>query len=253
MSLSRELKLIAYNMGQGGSRDTALWARLLPELAPDLLFVQESRDPAGSWLAALPAGGSLHWSLVAGRRWGSGLWLREGTLKPLAVPEPFAGWVAAAVVEGPAWPGSGVAPVLALSVHAPKLPSTSYIKGVGRILDLAADLAAGRPLIMGGDFNVAVGLRQPGHELSITRGERLLLERMRDEFALIPCWQTAHPNEPLARTLRWLRHSDSPPYHCDGLFIPTAWAGALTSCTVLERSDWDALSDHNPVIAILLT
>jgi endonuclease/exonuclease/phosphatase family metal-dependent hydrolase len=42
---------------------------------------------------------------------------------------------------------------------------------------------------------------------------------------------------------------DSPPYHCDGLFVPASWAAALRGCAVLEAEQWCALSDHNPVTA----
>jgi endonuclease/exonuclease/phosphatase family metal-dependent hydrolase len=122
---------------------------------------------------------------------------------------------------------------------------------MGFILDFAAALAGGRPLILAGDFNVVVGLREPGQRPSVSRGERELLERLREEFNLVPCWQTAHPGEPLARTLRWLHRSDSLPYHCDGVFVPGAWAFALQSCEVLEGDEWCALSDHNPVVATL--
>ena len=248
-----DVRLVAYNMGQGGSRDPSLWARVLPILAPDLLFVQESRDPTHSWLAALPGTceGSWLWAAVPGGRWGSGLWVREGCLIPLPVPEDFTGRVAAAVIEGRAWPGIGVAPVVALSIHAPTHKGSSYIKEVGRILDFAGALAEGRPLILAGDFNVAVGLRQPGHTLTISRGEKLLLQRLQEEFSLVPCWQTAHPGDQLARTLRWMRRSDSLPYHCDGLFMPAAWTSALRACEVLEGEEWCALSDHNPVVATL--
>ena len=252
-SMSANMRLITYNMGQGGSRDPDLWSRLLPYLAPDLLFVQESRDPPNSWLPALPGTQreSWLWAVVPGGRWGSGLWVRDGSLTPLEVPEVFTGRVIAAVVEGRAWPGVGVAPVVALSIHAPTRKGSSYIKEVGHILDFAGAIAEGRPLILAGDFNVAVGMRQPGHTLSISRGEKLLLERLRDEFGLVPCWQTAHPDEPLVRTLRWMRRSDSLPYHCDGLFVPAAWASALQACEVLEGEEWCRLSDHNPVVATL--
>jgi len=249
------VRLVAYNLGQGGKRDVAVWTRVLPLLAPDLLFVQESRDPTQSWLGVLPGTRpeSWLWAAVPGgrQRWGSGLWVREGRLTPLPVPEDFAGRVVAAVVEGREWPGVGAAPVVALSIHAPTRKGSSYIKEVGRILDFAGALADGRPLILAGDFNVVVGMRQASQSPTVSRGERELLERLRDDFDLIPCWQTAHPGEPLARTLRWMHRIDSPPYHCDGLFVPRAWASSLQSCTVLEDGEWCALSDHNPVVATL--
>lgn len=247
------MRLIAYNLGQGGSRDPALWARVLPILSPDLLFVQELRDPTHSWLPALPCANSdaCLWAKVPSGRWGSGLWVRGGSLTPLPVPEPYTGRVVAAVVEGRAWPGIGVAPVVAFSIHAPTRKGSSYIKEVGLILDFVAAMSSGLPLILAGDFNVVVGLREPGQPIPVTRGERALLQRLSEEFGLAPCWQTAHPGEPLARTLRWLRHNDSPPYHCDGIFVPAAWASALENCTVLEGEEWFALSDHNPVVATL--
>ncbi|HEX9990987.1 MAG TPA: endonuclease/exonuclease/phosphatase family protein [Chloroflexia bacterium] len=247
------VRLATYNLGQGGPRDPALWERVFSVLAPDLLFVQESRDPVHSWLPALPnmRREAWLWAATPAGRWGSGLWVRDGRLTPLAVPEPFAGRVAAAVVEGRAWPGSGMSPVVALSIHAPTRKGSSYVKEVGFILDFAGAVSDGCPLILAGDFNVAVGLRQPGQRPTVTRGERALLQRLREEFGLVPCWQTAHPGEALARTLRWMRRSDSLPYHCDGIFVPATWAPALRGCEVLEGEEWWALSDHNPVVATL--
>ena len=107
-------------------------------------------------------------------------------------------------------------------------------------------------MILAGDFNVAVGVRQPDHLMSISTGERALLDRLRDELGLIACWQTAHPGEPLARTLRWMRRTDSLPYHCDGLFVPKSWKDRLQSCSVLAGDEWNRLSDHNPVVACFL-
>jgi endonuclease/exonuclease/phosphatase family metal-dependent hydrolase len=167
------------------------------------------------------------------------------------VPEEFTGRVIAAVVEDRVWPGIGEAPIVALSIHAPTRKGSSYIKEVSRILDYAASLAEDRPLVLAGDFNVVVGVREPGQPIGMSRGERELLDRLRDDLALIPCWQTAHPGEPLARTLRWMHRSDSPPYHCDGVFIPASWAPALLECIVLEDEEWCMLSDHNPVVVTL--
>jgi endonuclease/exonuclease/phosphatase family metal-dependent hydrolase len=153
------------------------------------------------------------------------------------------------LVEDVCWPVVGRSPVLAMSIHAPTAKGSTYIKEVGRILDFARDVAGGLPLVLGGDFNVAVALRAPDHPLYNSPGERALLARLRDELGLLPCWQALHPGETPARTLRWMRRLDSLPYHCDGVFAPTAWLPALQSCEVLEDEGWCALSDHNPVVA----
>jgi endonuclease/exonuclease/phosphatase family metal-dependent hydrolase len=242
------LRLVTFNMGMGGSRNPDLWRRLLPALEPDLLFTQESRDPAQFW----PSGSWL-WSPVPSHHWGTGLWVRDGQMTPLPVPDDFTGRVVAAVVEGLVWPGGGLSPVVALSIHAPTRRGSSYVKEVGRILDFAGTLAGSLPIVLGGDFNVAVGTRAAGHLPALSRGETALLARLRDDFDLVPCWQTAHPGERLARTLRWMRRPDSLPYHCDGIFIPAAWNPALRECTVYEDDDWSAISDHNPVVANLAT
>ena len=251
----RSVRLVAYNMGQGGARHPELRTRLVQSLEPDMLFVQETRDPWQGWLPALQAlhsmemaGESWLWIATPNGRWGTGLWVRDGTLTPLPVPEDFTGRVAAAVVEGRVWDGLGKSQVVALSVHAPTRKGSNYIKEVGRILDFAVDLAGGRPMVLAGDFNVAVGVRPPEHTPTLSRSERALLERLRD-LGLIACWQSAHPGERLARTLRWMHRLDSLPYHCDGIFVPANWAPALEDCVVLEDEDWCALSDHNPVVA----
>ncbi len=250
MSRDGRLRLVAYNLGQGGRRDAGAWLRRLGLPGPDVLFVQESRNPLDSWLAELPQGGpdACLWE-AASSRWGTGLWVKTGHLIPLPVPEVYQGRVLAAIVEGLSWPVVGRSAILALSIHAPTAKGSSYLKEVGHILDLAQRLAPGLPLVLGGDFNVAVALRNPDHRLSNSPSERALLARLQDELGLAPCWQAAHPDEEPARTLRWMRRLDSLPYHCDGLFVPTAWIPALLSCEVLEDEAWCALSDHNPVVA----
>ena len=246
------VRMVAYNMGRGGSRNPQMWSRLMRSLEPDLLFFQESPDPAQTWLGLLDENAGVDswlWTPVPGGKWGTGIWARGGQFKALPVPGDFTGRVVGAVVEGRAWPGIGVESVLALSIHAPTRKGSSYIKEVGRILDIANGLAGGLPMILAGDFNVVVGMRKPEHTPSVSKGERELLERLRDEFDLIPCWQATHPGEPLARTLRWMWRKDSLPYHCDGLFVPAEWGVALQECTILEDDEWSALSDHNPVVA----
>jgi endonuclease/exonuclease/phosphatase family metal-dependent hydrolase len=84
----------------------------------------------------------------------------------------------------------------------------------------------------------------------MSTGERALMARFTEELDLVPCWQTANPGRPLAQTLRWCVNRTAP-YHCDGIFIPRAWRRRLESCEVLATSEWIALSDHNPVLAVL--
>jgi endonuclease/exonuclease/phosphatase family metal-dependent hydrolase len=133
------------------------------------------------------------------------------------------------------------------SVHVPT-GAHGYVRTVHEILDRIAPLGAGADLVLGGDFNVAVGYRLAREKRRISRGEHALLDRLSDDFGLVSCWQAAHPSRPLAQTLRWTADRLTP-YHCDGIFVPTSWLPRLVSCRVVRGSRWDALSDHNPVVA----
>jgi endonuclease/exonuclease/phosphatase family metal-dependent hydrolase len=123
-----------------------------------------------------------------------------------------------------------------------------YVRTLHRILDRVARQRDGADLILGGDFNVVVGNRHPNEQLTVNRGEREILDRLSAEFDLISCWQAANPGRPLAQTLRWSADRIAP-YHCDGIFVPSAWGARLASCRVVTGSRWVGLSDHNPVVA----
>jgi endonuclease/exonuclease/phosphatase family metal-dependent hydrolase len=138
-------------------------------------------------------------------------------------------------------------PLRLFSIHCPA-GKHGYVRTLHRILDGIARLGPGTEVILGGDFNVAVGHRQPGEALRITRGERALLDRLALEFGLVSAWQAAHPGRPLAQTLRWSADRAAP-YHCDGIFVPAAWRARLRACRVVTGTRWRRLSDHNPVLA----
>ena len=49
------------------------------------------------------------------------------------------------------------------------------------------------------------------------------------------CWQAANPGGPLAQTLRWSANREAP-YHCDGIFVPSAVGARLVACRVVRGS-----------------
>jgi exonuclease III len=120
------------------------------------------------------------------------------------------------------------------------------------ILDRIAPFRIGADLVLGGDFNVAVGYRESTDPIRFLRGERELLNRLTDEFGLVSSWQAANPGRRLAQTLRWMRNPAAP-YHWDGIFVPRSWLPRLVSCRVVRGSRWTRLSDHNPVVAEFLS
>ena len=106
----------------------------------------------------------------------------------------------------------------------------------------------GADVVIGGDFNLVVSQRHQSEERETPGGARKIQARLRDEFGLLNCWQTANPNRPLPQTLRWSNQPDIP-YHCDGIFVPVNWGDRLRSCEVISGKLWNSLSDHNPVFA----
>jgi hypothetical protein len=234
------LRIVTYNfLGGGSARRSGQWARLLAQLAPDLVLAQECVRPP----ADLRRDGLL-WARAGTRRWGTGLWLARGGIQPIAV-RGFRGWVVGGELRQAA--SAGERPLRIFSIHCPA-GDHGYLKAMGAILDRLAPLAEGADLMIGGDFNVVMGYRGPDERVRMSAGERRLLDRLTGELGLIPCWQAAHPGVPLAQTLRWTGDRRMP-YHCDGIFVPRSWRPRLTGCEVVCGRAWRRLSDHNPVLA----
>ena len=240
-AVKKPLRIATLNFLAGGSaRRSAHWSLLRTRLLPDLLLTQESRPPppeAGRFATAL-------WTEAA-RGWGTGLYSARLAVTPIEIAG-FRGWITGGqLISG----RKSDRPTRIFSVHCPS-GKRGYIHTVHAMLDRFKALADGADLIIGGDFNVAVGVRGPAELVKMSKAERALLTRFSEELDLVPCWQTANPGRPLAQTLRWSGNRAAP-YHCDGIFIPRAWQERLESCEVLAGPEWDQLSDHNPVLAVL--
>ena len=212
----------------------------------DLLLVQESypHDEHLPPHAYPDARSRSAWERAGSNGWGSAVFSRTGAVKPVAVPD-FAGWIVGAEITGATWQ-AGADPLLAFSVHAPSR-GESYQRQVNRLLDEIKKVAAGREVVIGGDFNVTVS-HVPGCGRPACKGERAIQARLADEFGLVNCWQAANPGRPPDQTLRW-SGDRIVLYHCDGIFVPKGWGDRLESCVVLAGDEWNCLSDHNPVVA----
>jgi exonuclease III len=218
---------------------------VIRSLKPDLVLAQECRPPESS-----PGERFRHeqhdafaWQSAGTRGWGSGLLARAASLVPIAIPD-YDGWVVGGEIRTTSWSQRHL---VVFSIHGP-VGERGYIRTMQHILDRVARLRERADLVLGGDFNIAVGYRQPGDPIRILRGERDILDRLAHEFDLVSCWQAANPDRPLAQTLRWMGNP-SAPYHCDGIFVPRSWLPRLKSCRVVRGSRWNQLSDHNPVVA----
>jgi hypothetical protein len=230
------MRIVTYNFRAGGTAARNAWPTLAT-LEPDILLGQECRRPAAGELRGA-------WIEAKERRWGTGLFLRERAIRSIQI-DGFAGWVCGAKLPKRDWLTDK--PLRVFSIHCPG-GGGGYVKTMHRILDAIAPHAVGMDVVLGGDFNVAAGMRRQTDKVRTSNGERLLLQRLKNEFRLMPCWQTMHPREKLAQTLRW-NGNPATPYHCDGIFAPRSWRSRLVRCEVVASPQWDALSDHNPVVA----
>jgi endonuclease/exonuclease/phosphatase family metal-dependent hydrolase len=240
------MKVATYNMLKGGSQRVH-WVRMIEDFGVDLLLVQESY-PHHEHLPPLlypNAGKQSAWEMAEKNGWGSGVFSRTGSVKPVAVPN-FAGWVVGAEITGASWQAGIADPLSAFSVHAPSR-GEAYWKQVNKLLDEIKMVAAGRDVVIGGDFNLTVS-NWSGSERPTCKQDLAIQVRLADEFGLVNCWQAANPDQPLSQTLRWTGNRTTP-YHCDGIFVPRSWRERLHSCVVLTWDEWDRLSDHNPVVA----
>ena len=240
------MRIVAYNFLRAGSPSRCgHWSRLIRNLRADLVLAQECRPPENSPRERFRYGAhdAFAWQSAGSRGWGSGLFARSASLVPIPIPQ-YDGWVVGGEIRNTPWSDR---PLIVFSVHGP-VGERGYIATMHRILDQVASLGDGADLVLGGDFNVAVGYRPPQDRIRFLRRERELLDRLSSDFALVSCWQAAHPHRPLAQTLRWTGNP-TVPYHCDGIFVPRTWLPRLRSCRVVRGSRWRQLSDHNPVLA----
>ncbi len=250
------MKIATYNMRNGGS--VGHWSKILEATQADLLFVQETRNPAQFPLQLFEPLDLTHavWSAAAHGRWGSAVFAKSNALKLVPVPG-FEGLV----VGGSLLLGSIEA--FAFSVHMPPRKATGsssggmqpgrvteYVVAANHLLDELAPIVAGAPLVLGGDWNLTIGHRHADEEMQNRPGEVELMDRLGKEFGVVSSWPTFNAGLPLAQTLRW--ESDRvPAFHCDGVFVPATWAKALRSAQVLTGEDWTKISDHNPVVVDL--
>ncbi|NKB89713.1 MAG: hypothetical protein GKS06_15970 [Acidobacteria bacterium] len=232
------MRLISFNMRSGGARD---WQHAL-DLSPDLAFLQEAKAPTclGESLSR-ELGRRIVWEAVEHGRWGSGLLLPRTPEAILEVPG-YGGWVVGAAAR--LWKWGPVCRVF--SLHVPARHS-GYVRTVHEVLDRILAIDHDGPLLLGGDLNVATARRVALEARKTTPRELRLLDRIENDMELTNSWVLCHPDEPLAQTLRWTGNPATP-YHCDGIFLPTAWNRRVKAAEVLQGEPWETVSDHNPVV-----
>jgi endonuclease/exonuclease/phosphatase family metal-dependent hydrolase len=240
------MNIASYNLRFGGKASNRVhWREIFNAANPDIFLAQETCSPE-RYLTSEQSDryrDRIYWANVDRMVWGSAVFVRSRCVKPIEVPH-YSGCVAGVEAIGFAWRGLNGRRLRVFSLHVP----APYKRPMNEILDFIASLpdADDCDHVIGGDFNLTTGVRHPTEKRQVH--DLWLLERLRREFNLMNCWQVANPNRDLPQTLRWGRDKTEP-YHCDAIFAPAGWYRHLDGCEVLSSPHWDALSDHNPVVA----
>ncbi len=240
------MNIATYNLRFGG-KQRVHWQKMIDHHQVDVLLLQETfpHDLHLRPSSKQSIEDQCVFECVRDKPWGSAVFVRNGRVGRVPVTG-FEGWVEGGEVSGNTWPDGTTDNLLTFSLHAPSVED-SYANQVNKILDELLHVAKGRPMILGGDFNLTVSGGE-GTKRPITKQESAIHKRISEEFGLINCWKEKHPDEPLHQTLRWSRDKTAV-YHCDGLFVPATWKHQLDQCQVISGEEWNSLSDHNPVWA----
>ena len=101
------LTLVTYNLYKGGAPDYSAFGRVLAELSPDILLLQEVSKPelyvehAPEELRERIA--SARWGSAGTNYWGSAIYVRQGILSELPIPDVLQGWVTTASLQAHRW------------------------------------------------------------------------------------------------------------------------------------------------------
>lgn len=191
------MKIATYNILKGGSQRVH-WVKMIEDQSVDLLLVQESYTPDEHLPPLLYPEGRRRsvWEMIEQNKWGSAVFSRSGSVKPITVAG-FSGWVVGAEIEGASWHAGICDSILAFSIHAPVFKG-SYSKPVNKILDEISRIAGRREIIIGGDFNLTVS-NWTGSERPVSKQDLAIQARLADEFGYSTAGKKRIPTNPCTR------------------------------------------------------
>jgi endonuclease/exonuclease/phosphatase family metal-dependent hydrolase len=210
--------------------DTKAWKHLLEELGADLALLQETTPP--------PVAGE-HGAFVQARAypnhsWGSVIFVRDGQLQELSLPEAHHGFLVAAEVTLP-----GVEPLVAVSVHA-KIVEGYVRPNLDEAFEALYPLFEGRSYIVGGDFNLSRNYdRAYG-----TKHHSEFLDDVLPGRGFINAHRKFHREE---EQTFWGPQSKIA-YQDDHVYVSPDLADAVVRCDVVPRAGFEDLSDHSALM-----
>lgn len=261
------INVATYNFCQGGFNDYSAMHMVLNELKADILFAQEILHPdlyvnegeltwkklrfaCPLWQEAPSFNQSQSTNEQKTKpRWGSAVFIKQGSLVPIDVPESFSGWVVGAIAAAPFIEEVFGAPIKLFSVHTPTVEPNNYPEQLMHVCKFLKDHVADENAIVAGDFNITISDSTHSDFNSDDPTAREVRNYMSSTLKLTNCWRAMNPDARLEYTFQRYKSRN----HLDAIFISNRLAGHLQSCRILHKDNlanpkWQ-LGDHWPVVA----
>ncbi|TWU48905.1 Endonuclease/Exonuclease/phosphatase family protein [Rubripirellula tenax] len=218
------MKIATWNVNSGSIGDRL--SELRSEYSTDIVAMQESAEPIDGSKTCLWAGDLKH----------KGVSLSSTLPNELA---QFDGESSPSVACRFADSELGAFNVLALWAK----PTPSYYADLLRTIELHRTFIRERPTIVMGDFNMSVRVHSKGKQFYLLNG------LLNHDFDLHSAYHE-HTNERFGmETMTTLYHKwgSAGCFHCDFVYVPSAWIPRLRSVTIPGYSKFTT-SDHRPVV-----
>ena len=182
------------------------------------------------------------------RQWGSGIFLKSGTVKEVVINNQYInGWLVGVEFDVDHPLNIFNTPFTLFTIHTPtKTENNVYIWQLQEVLEYIYQHHKDDTIILAGDFNVEMSERGAGEHRKNESLEQEIREYLRRNLDLVNCWQLLHPNKPLPSTYVGQGNGT----HIDGIFVTSKLQRFLRSCSVIPKEQYQwTYADHCAVVA----
>ena len=222
------MRLLTWNIARGSAAEKLA---LITPLAADIVVLQECARPDDN-------GDQQLWYGTNVRKGVSVHAFGEFHLKSCPIRSDAPAYFVPVEIVGPE-------SFMVFAVWAQKEPFP-YVEGVSRAIESYADIIAGRPTVLLGDFN-SNAIWDHAHPVEHNHSAIVAeLDRLGAVSAYHSFFDEAHGREEQFTYFHWWKEAH--PFHLDYVFIPKPWLPRLEQVEVGSFAAYDRASDHRPVL-----